>query len=511
MELPILEDEGTMKRLIFILLAYGLVFLVFAAVFQNIHEGDRQAYIDGYLGILESRMDATIKNMGIFSRFVFETSVNNPEVTGLVHAAWMANEYGRGEYREALRQLMLPVYERLLKYDYRQLHFHLPDTSSLLRMHSPDNHGDILYSYRPTVRLANEKKIPVIGFEEGRVLNGYRFVYPLSHLGEHCGSVEISFSMGSFITILGGVAENDIIFGVKRSVAERTVFQQELQNYTLSPFSDDYLLDIKIQAGSIDTEIMEFLRPLIVGDLAKGEDFGIVLSHNERDKLVLFKAIKNLSSETVGYLVVASDDTGYDLLRTGYQLVLVIAFMALGTATFLTERLLVERSRLKAMAGTDQLTELANRHRFIDVASAELLRAKRHSRPVSMAIFDIDNFKSFNDSFGHSEGDRVLKGVAKTVVASIRNTDTLGRWGGEEFAAVLPFCDKASARRVAEKLRIPVCESTVSTKRNVTISVGVAEFDGSEDLDSLIARADSAMYKAKDTGRNCVACFEPEE
>jgi diguanylate cyclase (GGDEF)-like protein len=76
---------------------------------------------------------------------------------------------------------------------------------------------------------------------------------------------------------------------------------------------------------------------------------------------------------------------------------------------------------------------------------------------------------------------------------------------------VLPFCDLASALLVADKLRLAVCETTISPKRSVTISVGVAEFDGSEDLDSLIARADSAMYKAKGQGRNCVAFNEPEE
>ncbi|MGD9941402.1 MAG: GGDEF domain-containing protein, partial [Clostridia bacterium] len=227
--------------------------------------------------------------------------------------------------------------------------------------------------------------------------------------------------------------------------------------------------------------------------------------------LLLFKAVRNLNLDAVGYLIMATDDTGYALLRTGFRQTLAIAALALMVAAILTELLLKERAKLKTMAGTDQLTNLANRHQFIDVATGELLHAKRSGLPVCMIIFDIDHFKSFNDSFGHNEGDRVIRGVAAAVAASVRKTDTLGRWGGEEFAVVLPFCDLASARVVAEKIRLAVCEATISTKRRVTISVGVAEFDGFEDLDSLIARADSAMYKAKGQGRNCVACHDPED
>ena len=407
--------------------------------------------------------------------------------------------------------MMLPIYEQLKGYDYRQLHFHFPDSVSFLRMHSPAHYGDNLYTFRPTVRLANEWLKPMIGFEEGRIFNGYRFVYPLFHEGVHCGSVEVSFSMDSFITILSGTENSDIIFAINRSVVEDTVFKEQLENYTLSPFSDDYLLDIQLQNHSDNPALIEQLRPRIADGLAKGEDFGIVFSSIDTDRLLLFKAIRNLNQETVGYLIMATDDTGYALLRTSYRLTLAVAFLALVVATVLTQLLLLERSRLKAMASTDQLTKLANRHRFIDVANGELVHAKRHGLPVSMVIFDVDFFKSFNDSFGHNEGDRALKGVAGAVTASLRKTDTLGRWGGEEFIVILPFCDKDSALGVADKLRLAVCNSNISTKRNVTVSVGVAEFDGSENLDTLIARADSAMYKAKDNGRNCVACYEPEE
>jgi diguanylate cyclase (GGDEF)-like protein len=510
-----------MRRFLLVIVSYSLLFAVFAGSLYLSHENDRTTYIDGHLAVLESRIDTTLVNMGIFSRFVFESSIDRPEVTALVSTAWSGNAEDVARNREALYQFMLPVYNKLLAYDYRQLHFHFPDCVSFLRMHSPEDFGDNLYSIRPTVRLANERLEPVAGFEEGRIFNGYRFVYPLFNEGVHCGSVEVSFSMGSFITILAGEQNSTtvlasernstIVFAIKRSVVESTVFAQKLDNYIPSPFSDEYLLDSHLQNPPGDARLQTLLRERIQDKLKEGEDFGLVLPFNGIDRLMLFKAVRNLNRDTVGYLITASDDTGYALLRTGYRLALIIAALALGVATILTERLLVERARLQAMASTDQLTGLANRHRFIEVAKNELLRSARHGLPVSMALFDIDRFKSFNDSFGHNEGDRVLKGVARATATAIRETDTLGRWGGEEFVVVLPFCGKASALLVAEKLRLAVCESSISPKRQVTISVGVAEFDGKESLESLISRADSAMYQAKGKGRNCVAGHEPED
>lgn len=500
-----------MKRFLSILFGYSLVFSGFTLVLYNSHHADREAYVEGHLRILDSRIEATVKNMGIFSRFVFESSIDKPEVTRLVSLAQSEDAAGKARYREELRQMMLPIYEQLLGYDYRQLHFHFPDSVSFLRMHSPENHSDNLYAVRSTVRLANEKLEPVVGFEEGRIFNGYRFVYPLFHESRHCGSVEVSFSMGSFITILSGTENSDTIFVIKRSVVESTVFSHQLDNYAPSQFSEDFMLDIHLKTPQAGSGSLEQVRHRIADKLKEGKDFGIVLPYGSSEQLMLFKTVKNLNLDTVGYLIMVSDDTGYALLRTGYRMALGIAALALIVAALLTEAVLLERSRLKAMASTDQLTRLANRRRFIDVANGELQRAKRHGLPVAMVIFDIDHFKSFNDSFGHNEGDRVLRGVANATAATVRKTDTLGRWGGEEFAVVLPFCDESSARLVADKLRIAVCEATISTKRKVTVSVGVAEFTGSEDLDFLIGKADSAMYKAKSLGRNCVACYEPEE
>ena len=500
-----------MKRFIYILCGYSIFFSAFALVLYHYHTADRSSYIDGHLKVLESRIDATKKNMGIFSQFVFESSINKPEVTSLINTAWEGDADKIAEQREALRRLMFPVYQQLLNYDYRQLHFHFPDSVSFLRMHSPDNFGDSLYAIRPTVRLTNEQLKPVVGFEEGRIFNGYRFVYPLFHEGQHCGSVEVSFSMGSFIRILSGSDNSNIVFAIKRSVVENTVFKQQQDNYTLSPFSDDYMLDSHLQNAPTNPILVDQLKPRIAEKLKSDNDFGVVLSQEGQDRLILFKAIRNLNNDTAGYLIMATNDTGYALLRTGYQLALAIAALALLVATMLTERVLVERDRLKSMASTDQLTGLANRHHFLEVSTNELMRARRYGLSVAMIIFDIDHFKAFNDSFGHNEGDRAIQGVAQTVSVTIRKTDTLGRWGGEEFAVLLPFCDEATAYLVADKLRLAVCDSVISTKRKVTISVGVAAFNGSENLESLIGRADSAMYKAKARGRNCVACFDAKD
>ena len=154
----------------------------------------------------------------------------------------------------------------------------------------------------------------------------------------------------------------------------------------------------------------------------------------------------------------------------------------------------------------DRLTGIANRETLLTTLGAEIERAARHSKPLSLAFIDIDRFKPINDSFGHNVGDAVLKRVAHIISDSVRISDTFGRYGGEEFMLILPETLPEDAVSVAEELRELVARQTVSAggqRMKVTISVGIAGGRGSElQSDMLIDRADAAMYAAKSLGRN---------
>lgn len=157
-------------------------------------------------------------------------------------------------------------------------------------------------------------------------------------------------------------------------------------------------------------------------------------------------------------------------------------------------------------ASTDALTNISNRRYFLTQADADLRRARRYSRTMTLLMCDIDHFKHVNDQYGHAAGDTVLQQVVKASLESLRDSDMMGRLGGEEFAILLPETDLAAALEVAERLRAHVAEQPIDIGKDIihcTLSIGVAQLHASDsDIDSLLQRADDAMYIAKNNGRN---------
>ncbi|WP_342117340.1 GGDEF domain-containing protein [Pseudoduganella sp. OTU4001] len=164
-----------------------------------------------------------------------------------------------------------------------------------------------------------------------------------------------------------------------------------------------------------------------------------------------------------------------------------------------------EQSRL---ANTDSLTGLANRRHFMEHGSREVSRARRYRQPLAMLLLDIDHFKEINDNFGHPAGDKVIAAVANACRTSGRGSDLAGRIGGEEFAVLLPETNAIAAQLAAERLRRKIADLDLAAHgitRAITASIGVAVLQGSETaLEALLARADQALYLAKQTGRNRV-------
>jgi two-component system cell cycle response regulator len=168
--------------------------------------------------------------------------------------------------------------------------------------------------------------------------------------------------------------------------------------------------------------------------------------------------------------------------------------------------LLEANRRLARQALTDDLTGLANRRHGVHQLEREVALCVRHGRLLALLRVDVDHFKSINDSYGHETGDQVLVEVARRLEAGVRGGDELARWGGDEFVAILPDTDRAGALRAAERLRASVAEAPIAAAGQelpVTISVGWAHWAG-DTPDDLLARADRALYRAKDQGRDTV-------
>jgi len=175
-------------------------------------------------------------------------------------------------------------------------------------------------------------------------------------------------------------------------------------------------------------------------------------------------------------------------------------------------QLQTSNAELKRLSSTDRLTGLNNRGHWEEGLKSEYARHQRYQSMAALVMFDIDHFKKVNDTYGHQAGDKVIQGVAKLVHGLVRNTDIAGRYGGEEFAVLLPDTDAAGAKIFAERLRLSVEAMQVTHDEKlipITISLGVADLSRrSNDHQQLIEWADHALYASKKGGRNRTTLYE---
>ncbi len=170
--------------------------------------------------------------------------------------------------------------------------------------------------------------------------------------------------------------------------------------------------------------------------------------------------------------------------------------------------IVIDEMELRRLASTDPLTGALNRRHFMELAERELRGARRYGYPLTVALLDVDRFKSINDSYGHSVGDAVLKELTTFCQQQIREHDIFGRYGGEEFVMALPHADLASAGTVLERLRSRLAEAKLPVGPDglgFTVSIGASEVrPGDEGLRFALDRADRALYEAKGAGRDRV-------
>lgn len=192
---------------------------------------------------------------------------------------------------------------------------------------------------------------------------------------------------------------------------------------------------------------------------------------------------------------------------------LVIALVLLGAASVYAFRSAAQtevlQCELERQAQTDSLTGLANHRQFMSLAEKELSRLVRYGGSVSVLMMDIDHFKRINDTYGHRAGDVVLQRLAELCTFELRDNDSIGRLGGEEFAVILPQADGEHALEVAQRLRQTIADTGVALEHGLplhfTVSIGVATVEGpGTNIDTLLRQADNALYEAKGAGRNRV-------
>lgn len=175
-----------------------------------------------------------------------------------------------------------------------------------------------------------------------------------------------------------------------------------------------------------------------------------------------------------------------------------------------TEKALKEsENRYKALSITDDLTGLYNSRHFYNQLQVEVDRSIRYDHPLSLLLLDIDDFKHYNDTYGHLEGDKVLASLGKILLGTLRSLDSGFRYGGEEFTVILPETEVKKAVTVAERIRERFEAEILSLKPDEkvrgTLSIGVSQYQPEEDCEVLARRADNALYMAKEQGKNRIS------
>lgn len=490
------------------------IWVVVVAVLLDNHRENKATFLASELKRFEGEVQTTLETYGAFSHYIYDEISEDEAVISTMSRANNATEKEKNDLREWLYNHLNKKYNIMQNYEFRQLHFHLPDTESFLRVHAPEKYGDNLKNVRESVRLANETKEIVTGFEEGRIFNGYRYVYPLFDEDTHIGSVEVSISTASVIRVFSQLhPEEDFYFIINKSVVEEKVFDSEKDNYEVSFISDEYYMDKNVEkivdaystiALHSDSGFWQGLKKEYEKNI-KGDSFAAFYAYGGKDFVVRFLAINNFKAEPVAYLISLFETNEYKRLakEINTQLILITSLAIL---TFIFGIIfLIYQFKLKKVSETDYLTKLYNRHKFYELVQKELKRAERYGFPSSFMMLDIDHFKNINDTYGHDIGDKVLKELSTLLSDNIRETDVLARWGGEEFLFFLPHIDKKEALKMAEKIRKLVDEKKNDEFREVTVSIGVAVINpGDYDLDKIINEADKALYQAKKSGRNRV-------
>jgi len=277
-----------------------------------------------HLNNLSNAYSAAIDRYQFLSRLVFDETIQQPEVLKQMTIAAQGSTAEQTEARQALYRLLQPTYENLeAHYDLRQLHFHLPDSTSFLRFHRPEKFGDSLLTARPSVRIVNETKQPIAVFEEGRIFNGFRYVFPLFSSKQplsgdkddrqHIGSVEVSASFSAIQQTMEQFSHVTLEFLIAEAVVKETVFDSEKSNYQKNDFYPSFVQESqpvrrsRSASVSIDQETLDQLAAKIsdrvTPRMAESDQFVITERLDHHGYLIGFLPVKNIDDHTVGYII----------------------------------------------------------------------------------------------------------------------------------------------------------------------------------------------------------------
>ncbi len=465
---------------------FATAFAVFAALLIYYFKLDKQQRVKIYLtqqiDKLYSEFRATKNTYQKLSTFVYDELAHDPVFIKAL----------RENKKEELLRILRRHFAILRKYSINYLTLY-------------DGSGNVLVSMNRPKKRSSKKELFAKSSSNELII---RFKRPIYYQKQMLALFEAAVSYNIIKQELQRLFRSYYEYIVSEKVIDKNLLSYGNYLFVQSDIDPRFYYEEIAQRSESGTQRMlihainSAIKGHIAAQLSRGKSFATYAKIDGNYYVVTFLAIK--ANDALGYLISYHTDTNLASFDTIFWQNVILSLLVLIVLLAFFYYFLQTKSRFEQMAVTDKLTGLYNRHKFYQVATQELTRAKRHKRPLSLIIFDIDRFKDINDRYGHDVGDAVLRTIAKLVRSNIRRYDTAFRWGGEEFIVLAPETKPKDAMKLAEKLRNIIASHPFERVGQVTVSLGVAGFDegGEEDIDALIKRADNALYLSKKDGRN---------
>ena len=476
---------------------------------------------------------------------IHNSTQNNQAVIKILSQVAKATPEEKDTLRQKLHELLKYKYKQMELRGVLQYHFVLPDNTTFLRMHKPEKYGDNLEKVRFSFANTNKTHKPTIGFEQGRTAHAFRNVYPIfDNNNKYLCALDIGYGSEVIQNHLTNISHLQTHFIVNKNIFSVKEWERTDLNlkYKQSIEHPEYLFAATDKHGDDQsTHSKHILSPAnkteIVGKINAGLTFGLYFLENHKAIVISFIPIKNIKEkQVVAYLVSYSYDQFINKTLLLNKLArFIFMFLTVIIAYFIYKNIVTNRivgelnlnlehkvqqrtkelenqktiaedavTELELLSITDMLTGLHNRRKLDEALQNEFHRTNRSAHHFAMIILDLDHFKYVNDTYGHLVGDKVLVDVASILQQQVRKVDIVGRWGGEEFLIICPNTEAEGILALAEKIRLKIAGHNFPEVGTRTASFGVAIWKPEDTINTLITRADDALYKAKKGGRNRV-------
>jgi diguanylate cyclase (GGDEF)-like protein/PAS domain S-box-containing protein len=405
-----------------------LIISIFSYLIISLIENRKKDHLLAEKELIEITYNTVIEAFKVHSDILYFNKINTQRVKNLLKNINEVSVDEKNLIRNELYNEFIDMYTNMNSFKLKQLHFHLKNNESFLRFHRPKKFGDNLTNIRSTVEYVNKYQKKIHGFEEGRIFNGYRFVYPLSFDGNHIGSVETSVSMESIINEFRREMRNDVDFIIKKDVVDKKVFDNEKKNYKRCLSTPNFYHEISISKGGsalIEQLVLNYNKDNnISDDLAKNSTFNFFSQIGQNFYITTFFPIKNaVTNDTVGFIIVSNEQNDFLDYQNQYYIFLFILILLTMVITIVLYRLDTEKQTLKHH---NEILEEVQKIGHLGYWELDLIKNKLVCSDEVYQIYELNKEKvefKYEDFLNYVHKDDVKK-VNSKFNQSIENKDS---------------------------------------------------------------------------------------